>query len=155
LADRFKLILRPQTKDISVYLLTVGKDGFKSNGNPSWAMANGKPMAMNGAQIGTERAKLTRRITEADGKHYVSTIFSKMSMPEIAASLSGIEGGRPVLDRTNLDGTFHFHLDYDNDGSGARPSIFNALEEVGLKLESARTPVEVWVIERAEKPSEN
>jgi uncharacterized protein (TIGR03435 family) len=140
---------------MSVYLLTVGKDGFKSNGTPSWAMANGKPIAINGAQLGAAKTQLARRITEADGKHYLSTIFSKMSMPEIAASLNGIEGGRPVLDRTNLDGTFHFHLDYDNDGSGARPSIFNALEGVGLKLESTRAPVEVWVIERAEKPSEN
>src|SRR5207247_781796 len=44
LADRFQLVLRPQTKDMPVYFLTVGKDGFKSNGNPAWAMSNGQPV---------------------------------------------------------------------------------------------------------------
>jgi uncharacterized protein (TIGR03435 family) len=60
-----------------------------------------------------------------------------------------------VLDRTNLTGTFDFHLDYDTTGGGARPSIFTAIEEVGLKLEAGRAPLEVWTIERVERPSEN
>jgi uncharacterized protein (TIGR03435 family) len=137
-----------------VYLLTVGKDGFKSNGNPSYAIVNGQPVTMNGGQIGSEKLRMIRRITEPDGKHYVSVGMWKMSMPEIALSLVQVTE-RPVLDRTNLPGTFDFHLDYDNDGSGARPSIFKAIEEVGLKLEPARAPVEVWLIERAAKPSEN
>jgi len=65
------------------------------------------------------------------------------------------ETQRPVLDRTNLSGTFDFHLDFDRDGTSSKPTIFKAIEEVGLKLEPSRAPVEVWVIERAERPSEN
>ena len=77
-----------------------------------------------------------------------------LPMPEIANILT-LDTERPVLDRTNLAGTFNFHIEYDNNGTSDRPSIFKAIEEVGLKLEPSRAPVEVWVIERAEKPSEN
>jgi uncharacterized protein (TIGR03435 family) len=144
LADRFNLVLRSQTKDMPVYLLTVGKDGFKSNGNPSWGTMNG----------GTVKARAVRRITEPDGKTYLSAGIWKTPMPEIALSLFA-ETERPVLDRTNLTGTFDFHLEYDKTPGGARPPIAKAIEDVGLKMESARAPVEVWVIERVEKPSEN
>jgi uncharacterized protein (TIGR03435 family) len=169
LADRFQLVLRPQTKEMPVFLLTVGKDGFKSNGNPGWALTNGQPVLMNGAQIGLEKTRMIRRIIEVDGKsvflkpegtayeEYQSLGIWKLSMPEIAASLNQ-EMQRPVLDRTNLTGTFDFHLDYTNGTccqNPTRPTIFKALEEVGLKLEPSRAPVEVWVIERAERPSEN
>jgi len=154
LADRFNLVLRPQTKEMPVYLLTVGKDGFKSNGNPDWRVINGKPLTINGAQVGTEKRTVTTLRTEGNGKQYESRGIWKMSMPEIAAALM-VETKRPTLDRTNLAGTFDFHLDYDNDGSGVRPSIFKAIEKVGLKLESARAPVEVWVIERVDKPTKN
>jgi uncharacterized protein (TIGR03435 family) len=169
LADRFQLVLRSQTKDMPVYLLTVGKDGFKSNGNPIFAMANGQVARINGAAFGSEKMVMRRGITEVDGqnvllprdipagatpKRYMSLGIWKMSMPEVAMSLIEITE-RPVLDRTNLAGTFDFHIDYDSDGSGARPSIFKAIEEVGLKLESARAPIEVWNIEGAERPSEN
>jgi uncharacterized protein (TIGR03435 family) len=154
LADRFSLVLRSETRDMPVYVLTVGKDGFKSNGSPAWAMINGRPAALNGVQIGSTKMRTIRRMTEADGKQYVSVGIWKMTMPEIATSLIGTTE-RPVLDRTNLTGTFDFHLDYDTDGQGARPSIFKAIEEVGLKLETARAPVEVRIIERVEKPTEN
>jgi uncharacterized protein (TIGR03435 family) len=154
LADRFNLVLRPQTKEMPVYLLTVGKNGFKSNGNPDWTTINGKPLNLNGVPVIQQKTSLKRIISEADGKRYVSSGMWKMSMPEIAIALMP-DTKRPTFDRTNLSGTFDFHIDYDNDGGGARPTIFKAIEEVGLKLESARAPVEVWVIERVEKPSEN
>jgi len=169
LADRFQLVLRPQAKEMPVYLLTVGKDGFKSNGNPGWAMANGQPVLANGVQIGSEKMRSLRKITEVDGKsvflkpegaayeEFLSLGIWKMSMPEFATSLNE-ELQRPVLDRTNLTGTFNFHLDYTNGTccqKPTRPTIFKALEEVGLKLEPNRAPVEVWVIERAERPTEN
>jgi uncharacterized protein (TIGR03435 family) len=144
LADRFNLVLRSQTRDMPVYLLTVGKDGFKSNGNPSWGTLNG----------GTVKGRAIRRITEPDGKTYLSVGIWKTPMPEIALSLF-VETERPVLDRTNLTGTFDFHLEYDKTAGGARPPIVKAIEEVGLKLESSRAPVEVRVIERVERPSEN
>jgi uncharacterized protein (TIGR03435 family) len=153
LADRFKLVLRRETKEMPVYLLTVGKGGFKSNGNPSWAMLNGQPIRMNGKSFGEEKMTMVRRISPPNGEPYASMGIWKMSMADFAAHLFG-STSRPVLDRTGLSGTFDFHLEYDNNGT-SRPSIVKAVEDVGLKLESGRAAVEVWVIERAERPSEN
>jgi uncharacterized protein (TIGR03435 family) len=69
---------------------------------------------------------------------------------------------RPVLDNTGLTGLFDARLEFDretvNPGSpdAARLSIFTAVQEqLGLRLESAKGPVEVLVIDHVEKPSEN
>ena len=78
--------------------------------------------------------------------------------------------GRTVVDKTGLTGKFDVGMEWTpeetmqlspegprpapSDGQG--PSIFTALQEqLGLKLESQKGPVETFVIERAEKPSEN
>jgi uncharacterized protein (TIGR03435 family) len=170
LADRFQVVLRPQTKDMPVYLLTVGKEGFKSNGNnPAFLTSTGQPMSFNGAPFGTVKMSMLRGVFEGGGRtsqfprdlpdgvavqNYVSWAFWKMPMPEVAMMLMP-QLQRPVLDRTNLAGTFDFHIDYDRNGTSSRPPLLKAIEEVGLKLESSRSPVEIWVIERAEKPTEN
>ena len=84
------------------------------------------------------------------------------------------ELSRPVQDRTSLSGRYDFHLDWtpdsgscaaptaDDGGPGAAvsptngPSLFTALQEqLGLKLESTKGPVEVIVIDSVEKPDDN
>ena len=79
---------------------------------------------------------------------------------------------RPVVDQTGLSGRFDFTLTWTPDESqfgglgvkvppptddpAAPPGLFTAIQEqVGLKLESTRAPVEVFVVDRVEKPSEN
>ena len=77
---------------------------------------------------------------------------------------------RPVIDKTGLEGMFDFKLNWvqprgtastPSDGtipSASDPadgSIFTAIEELGLKLESAKVPFEVLVIDSVQKPSEN
>ena len=67
----------------------------------------------------------------------------------------------PVVDRTGLQGIYSFDLAFapiqpDPSGNDSGPSIFSALQEqMGLKLEKTKAPVEVTVIDRAEKPSAN
>jgi uncharacterized protein (TIGR03435 family) len=70
----------------------------------------------------------------------------------------------PVVDRTGLDGAWDFELEFtptqvavvDASIDGDRPSLFTALQEqLGLKLEPARGPVEVLVIDRVERPTED
>ena len=70
--------------------------------------------------------------------------------------------GRLVIDRTGLTGDFDLDLSYtpESPARGAigvptdGPSIFTALQEqLGLKLESQRGPVDVFVIDRAERPT--
>jgi uncharacterized protein (TIGR03435 family) len=74
---------------------------------------------------------------------------------------------RPVIDRTGLKGRYDIDLDatldWDHlatggptDTIGANSVIFTALQEqLGLRLESTRAPVETIVIDSAERPSEN
>jgi uncharacterized protein (TIGR03435 family) len=80
--------------------------------------------------------------------------------------------GRTVIDKTGLTGKYNITMTWTPDESlamqpppdapkpppsdGAGPTIFTALiEQLGLKLEGQKGPVEVFVIERAEKPTEN
>jgi len=67
---------------------------------------------------------------------------------------------RAVLDRTGLAGFYEFTLTWTPDeartADDAAPSLFTAIQEqLGLKLESTRGPVEVVVIDHVEKPDEN
>jgi uncharacterized protein (TIGR03435 family) len=65
---------------------------------------------------------------------------------------------RPVLDRTGVTGQFNYVVHYDRSPApdAVGPTIFTALEkELGLRLAPTTAPMEVFVIERAERPSEN
>jgi uncharacterized protein (TIGR03435 family) len=86
-------------------------------------------------------------------------------MEAFARSLSSNRDvGELVVDKTGLTGGFDFDLDWMPEPHGAqadasiddRPSIFTALQEqLGLRLERAKVPIQVIVIDHAEKPSEN
>jgi uncharacterized protein (TIGR03435 family) len=83
----------------------------------------------------------------------------------LAAELSLVLG-RTVIDKTNLDGLYNLNLIWNSGGSAAAQpadadtasgsSIFTAVQEqLGLRLESAKGPVSVLVIDHIEKPTEN
>jgi hypothetical protein len=64
--------------------------------------------------------------------------------------------GRPVIDKTGLPGTYYFDVKYagDNSPNSSLPSLEGALkEQFGLELKAETGPVEVLVIDRAEKPT--
>jgi len=71
------------------------------------------------------------------------------------------EVGRPVVDKTGLTGKYDFKLEYVPAARAAAdetggPSIFTALQEqLGLKLEPAKEPMDVLVIDSIEQPAEN
>jgi uncharacterized protein (TIGR03435 family) len=72
------------------------------------------------------------------------------------------EVGRPVIDRTGLKGSYDFKLKWTPEGRGgelpadAPPGLFTAIQEqLGLKLEAAKGPVKVLVIDHVERPTEN
>jgi uncharacterized protein (TIGR03435 family) len=99
-----------------------------------------------------------------------SLIGNAVTLPLFARFLSQ-KLDRAIIDRTNLTGRFDIQLQWSPgvgeqlldpggnplppaDSSG--PSIFSAIQEqLGLKLESVRGPVEMFVIDQVEKPSEN
>jgi uncharacterized protein (TIGR03435 family) len=139
LTDRFKLSLHRESKEMSVYALVAGKNGPKVKTAES---ASGISSHSDGGPI-----------------HVSATV----GMDGFANYLSQ-RLDRPVLDQTGLKGLFEIKLDWSPDSiqrPGANddlqgPSIFTALQEqLGLKLEGRKAPVEVLVIDHAEMPSEN
>jgi uncharacterized protein (TIGR03435 family) len=141
LADRFHLTVHRETKELPIYALTVAKNGPKLKEN-----ATTPP----GAGIRTACGQMTGTST---------------SMANLAIMLSR-QFDRSVQDRTGLTGKYDFQLAWTPDAGpcgatadGLPPdgaSIFTALQEqLGLKLESTRGPVEVIIVDHAEKAAEN
>ena len=147
LTDRFKLTFHRDKQELPAYALTVGRNGpklTKSAGDP-----NGLPS----------------RLFRAPGLRPAQNA----SMTEFASVMQSAGLDRPVVDRTGITGRYDFTLNWTPDDSqfrslGARvppapenttvPGLFTAIEEqLGLRLESTRAPVEVLVIDRVDKPT--
>ena len=141
LADRFQLQLHRETKDLPIYALVEAKSGPK----------------LHKAELGGH--------TNMKGENG-SFVFEGTSMPQFAEDLATLsQVDRPVLDRTGIPGVFDFNLKFgeSNDemkraliaGDGA--SIFTLIQEqLGLKLEARRGPVEMLVIDHVVRvPTEN
>ena len=85
-------------------------------------------------------------------------------MGELADQLSRMLG-RPVFDKTGLSGSFDFKLDYaavevqrdpNSAATAAAADIFAAIQEqLGLRLEASKAPIDVLVVDKIEKPTEN
>ena len=134
LRDRFSLSLHSETRDLPSYALSVAKGGPKLAA-PAYPERT-QTMNINGGQ---------------------QIIGTTTTMKSLAGSLSMVLG-RPVRDATGLDGLYDLKLDWAASPSTdpSRPSIFTALtEQLGLRLESQRGPVPVFVIEKIERPTEN
>jgi bla regulator protein blaR1 len=149
LAERFNLKLAHSTKELPIYALIVAKNGHKFS----------QPASTDNAHAGVS-------------SHNGEVKVTAQTMSRFAEWLSG-RVGRKVIDKTGLEGRYDFAFTYDDrrqalvaalpaegtpaalpDPSG--PSIFTALhDQVGLQLESQKGPVEVFVIESAERPSPN
>ena len=85
------------------------------------------------------------------------------------SSMLRLVTGRPVIDKTGVAGRFDIRVEFSRDGTelanvrqaapadpGGPPSIFVAIQEqLGLKLEAGRGPVETLVIDHFERPSGN
>jgi uncharacterized protein (TIGR03435 family) len=132
LADRFQLKFHQGTKELPVYLLVVAKGGSKLKESPPDAQTM---MRMGGAK-GIE-------ITAT--KENIAMLVNQIS------NHNGVD--RPVLDRTQLTSNYDFTLSWTENDTDA---VSIALEEqLGLKLEPAKAPIEILVIDHAEKPSDN
>jgi uncharacterized protein (TIGR03435 family) len=150
LTDRFKLAFHRDTRDLPVYAIVVGDRG----------------------------PRLTKNDTNPNG--LPNLIFKGLGvLPAMNATMGDLAGvmqsavlDRPVVDKTGLQGRYDFTLTWTPDesqftGLGVRvpppsgdanapPGLFTAFQEqLGLKLDSTRAPVEVFVVDGIERPSEN
>ncbi len=152
LADRFQLKVHREKKDLSIYRLTFAKGGSKLQP----AKAECTPMI----PPPTTFDPATLRPCGGFNSNIGMMLGGAVSTAKFAATLSRILG-RTVVDETALDGSYDISLHWTPDdapspANSADPSFFTALQEqLGLRLESGRGPVEVLVVDQAEKPSEN
>jgi uncharacterized protein (TIGR03435 family) len=136
LADRFALKYRRETRDLPIYSLVVAKTGAKLIGHTG----EGDPSTEVHKQSGM-----------------ASIAGKKISMAHFALILAR-QLDRTVIDNSGLTGEYDLRLEWapDQATESTEPSIFAALQEqLGLKLESTKGPVDVIVIDRLERPSEN
>lgn len=145
LADRFKLAVRRDKKRLPAYVLLVDKSGPMLN-------LSDVPHQDDEAPLNPYRA----RGAEAASGHLV---FHDETMQEFAWRLSTLVvlDGRVVVDQTGLEGHYEFELKYGTEAAGSDgPSVFTAMrEQLGLRLESRKLPIEVITVEHVEEPSGN
>ena len=152
LADRFHLQFHRDTKELPVYALTIDKTGQKLT--PHEAESAGDPWI------------------DQSIEQVVSVRMKATSVPmDYFAWRLGQMMDRPVIDLTKLKGGYDFNLAYTRDlppgiHEGAMlngtpidtsgPTIFQALrQQLGLRLDAQKGPVEILVIDHVEKPGEN
>jgi uncharacterized protein (TIGR03435 family) len=171
LQDRFKLKAHSENRDMSIYALVVNKGGPKlkpfekgSCGEPALLPLKPGQKPPCGYGVGVDPLSLKLGV---GGTGVTLEQFAQM----LTLALD-----RPVIDKTGLSGVFDIHVYSAVEGtriaqllieqppldvnpglvSEPAPSIFAAIQDqLGLKLEPMKGPVEVLVIDHAEKPSEN
>ena len=144
-------------KDASIYALVPGKSGLIIQLSPDQTPWSGD----HPDEPGTTGANMDVRMGSLTGDSVPLALFVNF--------LSG-QVGRPVVNRTGLTGRYAIELHWTPDLAPVPPdagnpqpqpdpsaaSLFTAIQEqLGLRLESTKGPVEVLVIDRVEKPSEN
>ncbi|MBZ5634780.1 MAG: TIGR03435 family protein [Acidobacteriia bacterium] len=137
LAERFKLVTHREQKEMSYFALLPAKNG------PKIQPVKDVPDGFRGTTYG-------------------GRINAILPMPMLAYLLSRFETERPIIDETGLRGMYEVKLQWtlqqlQNPDSAPGPSLFTALsEQLGLRLEARKGPVEILVVDSAEKvPVEN
>jgi uncharacterized protein (TIGR03435 family) len=148
LADRFKLVIHRETRQLPMYALVVATGGAKVRLTEAPAVMGQTPFSMPG------RGRLV-------GTQVSAEMLAKVLSDQLSFS---------VQDQTGLKGVFDFRLEWEPDASSAASdelpaptdlragsSLFTAIQEqLGLKLEARKGTVEVLVIDHIERtPTEN
>lgn len=158
LIDRLNLKIHHETKELPVYLLAIAKNGPKLQETKRDPAIPDVPVGRGGPSVTTDSGNgpITLTVLHCPGGD-IASVF----VPHV---------GRTVVDKTGLISVYDFTLHFTPDDNKAlpasgtgpsavdptAPSIFNAVQEqLGLKLESGKGPVDVIVIDHVEKPSGN
>jgi uncharacterized protein (TIGR03435 family) len=171
LKDRFQLALHRESKDLPVYALVAAKGGIKLKVSAKENCITRDPNAPPSAPT-PGQTYLSFCGGLATSPRSLSGIA--ISMEQLTTALSNTMQ-RTVIDQTGFSGPFDVHLEWTEDQStpgfyapglapavsalpanGSGPTVFTVLQEqLGLKLESAKGPVTILVIDHAVRPSAN
>ncbi len=135
LTERFRLAIHRETKQGAFLSLTVAKHGSKLKEHIGGGISG---------------------ISASSGNGQVSITGQKTTMARLAEYLAG-RVDRPVVDNTGINGEYDFQVQWSTDNTDSSgPSVFAALDEqLGLRLDAARGPIDIVVVDRAEKASAN
>jgi uncharacterized protein (TIGR03435 family) len=149
LADRFKLTFHREQKEFSIYELEVAKGGPKLK--PSTAPPDDPPQLIS--TVYPQRMVLPAR---------------NVTMSDLTSLMQRAMLDRPVVDKTGLTGKYDFDLEWAPDETqfggevptaptdAPSPPLFTAIQQqLGLRLEATRGPIEALVVDTAERPSAN
>ena len=151
LVERFKLTFHHDKRELSVYVLAVGRGGPKLN------KSEGDPNGLPGLFFRGRPGDL---------------VVHNATMGDFTGLLQNAVLDRPVVDQTGIPARWDFTLNWTpddsqfggmaakipppSDGSIAPPALYTAIQEqIGLKLDATRAPADVFVIDHIEKPSDN
>ena len=151
LADRFKLKFHRETQEIDGFELVVAKNGPKiKQAGPDEEEKIALGMAGSQDIAGAKRAAAEG---DKDGGPPVTTMLSiqKVSMPRLAQLLQLFARSGHIADATNLKGFYDARLTVESGQAVNGP----LQEQLGLKLDAHKIPIEMFVVDSAEKPSAN
>lgn len=158
LADRFKLVLHHESKNLPSYVLVVGENGSK--------LQPTKFADYPDTAIGPDGKGIHRMLMQLGGGQVRGIGAQKSSMAEFAKQLS-LQLGKNVVDKTGMTGQYDFNLQWseaatNRDGASndavpaAGPSLFDAMQQqLGLKLLPQQGPADVLVVDHVEWPEAN
>ncbi len=167
LADRFKLVVHREMREVPIYELTVGKNGPKIK--PYVEDPNEPTYELGKPTFGKDGVPLVRPggVMFTMGPGPKTFTARKQSMAQLCTTLA-IELERPVVDKTSLTGDYDYKLTYLPTQAPAQaatqaekpsdaPDVFTAVQEqLGLKLESKKGSIEMLVVDSGQRtPTEN
>ena len=158
LADRFKLVMRRETKEIPVYALVVGRNGHKL-----------QKSSIEEKDCVEEPADKSIPCHVFNGGQGRGLHGDAVNMADLVLFVENWSD-RPMIDKTGLHGLYNIQTngwvpmlprqgvsgpEGDDLSDPIRPTLFMIMDRLGLKLEPQKAPVDRWIIEGVERPSGN
>ena len=170
LEDRFQLKAHREKREVPVYELVVAKGGPKIKLSEDQTAPDAQQSGITFATGEEEDFRPLKRGAMRLTTGYLNRILSANAVQiSTLVTLLQSSSDRIILDKTSLTDRFDIHLRFHHDNNFVietpngpvspwdppAPSIFTAIQELGLKLEPAKAPLDVVVIDSLQKPSEN
>lgn len=185
LDDRFQMKMHRESKEFPVYAMVVGKDGVKMQESAPDSGKDAEPSdGRAGVNVAASGERKGVSINYGHGSYFTFADDKLEGKKLTASAMADVLArfmDRPVVNQTSLKGEYDFLLELSPEdyramlirsaigagvelppralqyaASASNDSLFNAMEKLGLKLESSKAPLEVLVIDHIEKmPTEN